>query len=358
MTNQQTEGRPGALHHVAEGAMFEEASAKGTLAEGALAEGTLADGALVEGTLAEVAPVEEALASGPPPRRSVPAARGAPRPAGARAPNREGSRAAAVGAAAVHSPEGHRPGAGRVVLVHGFTQTLASWGPVGERLARRREVVRVDLPGHGGSGGVRAGFPEAAGLVGAVGGPAAYVGYSLGGRVCLRLALDRPDLVRALVLIGASPGIADPAARAERRAADEALAGQVERDGVAAFLDRWLARPLFATLPAAAAGRAERLANTAAGLAYALRELGTGTQEPLWDRLAGLRPPTLLVAGALDPKFAALAEQMAAAIGPAARVALVPGAGHAAHMERPGEVATLVEAFLGSRLPGRPRPTR
>jgi 2-succinyl-6-hydroxy-2,4-cyclohexadiene-1-carboxylate synthase len=232
------------------------------------------------------------------------------------------------------------------VLVHGFTQTLASWEPVGERLARRTEVIRVDLPGHGGSAGVRVGFAEAAGLVGATGGPAAYVGYSLGGRLCLRLALDRPDLVRALVLIGASPGIAGAAERAERRAADEALAERVEREGVAAFLDRWLAGPLFATLPAAAAGRAERLANPAAGLAYALRELGTGAQEPLWDRLPGLRPPTLLAAGALDAKFAALAERMAAAIGPAARVALVPGAGHAAHLERPAEVAALVEAFL------------
>ena len=316
MTNQRAEEHPGALHHVVEGA------------------------------------------SGSPPGGSVPAARGAPRPAGARAPNREGSRAEEVGAAAVHSPSGHRPGAGRVVLAHGFTQTAASWGPVGQRLARRWQVVRVDLPGHGGSGGVRVGFTEAAGLLGATGGPAAYVGYSLGGRVCLRLALDRPDLVRALVLVGASPGIADAVARAERRAADEALAEQVERDGVAAFLDRWLAGPLFTSLPAAAAGRAERLANTAAGLAYALRALGTAAQEPLWDRLAGLRPPTLLVAGALDPRFAALAEQMAAAIGPAARVALVPGAGHAAHLERPAEVATLVEAFLVRQLARRPRPTR
>ena len=189
-------------------------------------------------------------------------------------------------------PPGHNPldpRRERVVLVHGFTQTLASWEAVGERLAGRFEVVRVDLPGHGGSGGVRVGFEEAAGLVGEAGGVGAYVGYSLGGRLCLRLALDRPDLVPALVLIGASPGIGDPGGRAERREADEALARRVERDGVAAFLDGWLAGPLFASLPEAAAGREERLANTAEGLAYALRRLGTGAQEPLWDRLGGLR---------------------------------------------------------------------
>jgi 2-succinyl-6-hydroxy-2,4-cyclohexadiene-1-carboxylate synthase len=248
---------------------------------------------------------------------------------------------------AVHSPS--RPRRDRVVLAHGFTQTLATWGPVGQRLAERWEVVRVDLPGHGGSGDIRVGFEEAAGLVGKAGGVAAYVGYSLGGRLCLRLALDRPDLVPALVLIGGSPGIADPGGRAERRAADEALARRIERDGVEAFLDAWLAGPLFATLPVEAAGREERLANTAEGLAYALRRLGTGAQEPLWDRLGELRPPVLLVAGELDAKFAGIAREMAAAIGPAARVALVPGAGHAAHLERPAETAALVEEFLAHR---------
>jgi 2-succinyl-6-hydroxy-2,4-cyclohexadiene-1-carboxylate synthase len=172
------------------------------------------------------------------------------------------------------------------------------------------------------------------------------VGYSLGGRVCLRLALDRPDLVGALVLVGASPGIADAGERAERRAADQALAGELERDGVAAFLDRWLAGPLFATLPAERAGRAERLGNGATGLGAALRLLGVGAQEPLWARLPELAAPVLLVAGELDGKFAGLAGRMAAAVGPNARVALVPGAGHAAHLEQPERFGDLVERFL------------
>src|SRR5829696_5557623 len=85
--------------------------------------------------------------------------------------------------AAVHSPAG--PSRDRVVLVHGFTQTLAAWGPVAERLGRW-EVVRVDLPGHGRSAGVRVGFEEAAGLVGAAGGGGAFMGYLVGGRGWLR----------------------------------------------------------------------------------------------------------------------------------------------------------------------------
>src|SRR6266511_1580140 len=201
-------------------------------------------------------------------------------------------------------------GAGeRVVLVHGFTQTLAAMEPLATRLRDRHELVRVDLPGHGGSTPPLVGFAKAAALLGEAGGAAAYLGYSLGGRLCLRLALDRPELVRALVLIGASPGLDDP----------------VER-----------------------AGRAGRLANTTQGLAASLRLHGTGAQEPLWDRLATLRPPTLLITGARDQKFAGIAERMAKAIGPSATLALVPDAGHAAHLERPDEVAALVDAFLAT----------
>jgi 2-succinyl-6-hydroxy-2,4-cyclohexadiene-1-carboxylate synthase len=240
-------------------------------------------------------------------------------------------------------------GAGeRVVLVHGFTQTLAAMGPLARSLRACHEVVRVDLPGHGGSAAIGVGFAEAAALLGRAGGPAAYLGYSLGGRLCLRLALDRPDLVRALVLVGASPGLDDPAERAARRASDDALAAELEQIGLERFLDRWLAQPLFATLPPERAGRADRLANTTQGLATSLRLHGTAAQEPLWDRLAGLRPPALLLAGAGDAKFAALAERMAATIGSSARVARIPGAGHAAHLERPDEVAVLVRDFLAA----------
>jgi 2-succinyl-6-hydroxy-2,4-cyclohexadiene-1-carboxylate synthase len=234
----------------------------------------------------------------------------------------------------------------RIVLVHGFTQTAASWAPIADRLPGH-EVVAVDAPGHGGSPPPEGGMGETAAALGATGGRAVYAGYSMGGRICLRLAADRPDLVERLVLIGASPGLATPAERAARVAADEALAARLERDGVAAFLDDWLAQPLFASLPAGAAGRAERLANRPEGLAAALRRLGTGAQEPLHDRLAGLGMPVLLIAGALDTKFAGLAGRMAAAIGPGARVELVEGAGHAVHLERPDTVAALIREFAG-----------
>lgn len=234
----------------------------------------------------------------------------------------------------------------RVVLVHGFTQTLRSWDRVVAPLAGAFEVVRADLPGHGGSASVELAFEETAASIGDAGGTATYVGYSMGGRLCLRLAVDRPDLVRSLVLVGASPGMADDSERAARRAADEALAAEIERAGTAAFLERWLAQPLFATLDPQPEDIDARLTNASSGLATALRRLGTGGQEPLWGRLRELEMPVLAVAGAQDFRYTDIAEQMVAGIGANARAAVVPGAGHAAHLERPAEFSRLLARFL------------
>lgn len=238
---------------------------------------------------------------------------------------------------------GHGP---RLVLLHGFTQTRRSWDAIAPRFAAHHEVVTVDAPGHGGSGAVVADLWQSARLVGDRAGEADYVGYSMGGRVALHLALARPDLVRRLVLVGATAGIDDEADRAARRAADEALAASIERDGVDAFLERWLANPLFATLPRDAAAVETRRQNTAPGLASSLRHAGTGTQESLWERLPTLTMPVLLVVGGLDEKFGALAERMGAAWGGRAEIASIEGAGHACHLEQPDEFVDVVERFL------------
>jgi 2-succinyl-6-hydroxy-2,4-cyclohexadiene-1-carboxylate synthase len=149
-----------------------------------------------------------------------------------------------------------------------------------------------------------------------------------------------------MVLIGATAGIEDPAARRARVQRDEDLADGIERDGVASFVDRWLAQPLFAGLPGPARFVEERRTNTAAGLAASLRLAGTGAQEPLWDKLDTIDAPTLVTAGADDAKFAAEARRLATGIGPNAELALIPGAGHSAHLERPGAWLAAVRPWL------------
>ena len=242
-------------------------------------------------------------------------------------------------------------GPDRLVLVHGFTQTLRSWDGMTPTLADAFQVVRVDLPGHGGSSGVDLDFVETAAAIGDAGGRATYVGYSMGGRLCLRLAVDRPELVRALVLVGASPGLGDDGERAARRAADEALADEIERIGTAAFLDRWLAQPMFSTLTPDPVDLEARRGNSSDGLATALRQLGPAVQEPLWDRLRELEMPVLAVAGQEDPKYIGIAEDMADAIGVNAQVVTLAGAGHAAHLERPEGFCRLLAAFLALHPP-------
>jgi 2-succinyl-6-hydroxy-2,4-cyclohexadiene-1-carboxylate synthase len=235
----------------------------------------------------------------------------------------------------------------RIVLVHGFTQTGRSWAAVADRLAAAgHEVVTPDAPGHGDAADVRADLWHAADHVARQGGRAIYAGYSMGGRICFHVALSHPELVTGLVLLGATAGIDDEGARAARRAEDDERAAELERDGIAPFLERWLSTPLFATLSRDAALVDDRLRNTAAGLASSLRLAGTGTQEPLWDRLPALRMPVLCLAGALDERFTDVAHRMAAAIGPNASADTIAGAGHAAHLEAPGPFADRLLQFV------------
>ena len=234
------------------------------------------------------------------------------------------------------------------MLIHGFTQTGASWDPVLPHLVGSGVVAHApDLPD---SPDLWMAAAElSAWIVAHVGpDPVAIVGYSMGGRIALHLALAHPERVDRLILIGATGGLDTGDERDRRRSADAALADTIEAGGsggIDGFLDRWVAQPLFAGLPKTAADRAARSRDPAL-LAGWLRHLGTGTQEPLWDRLHTISVPVLCVAGAEDAKFVALARRLNQAIGPQAGVSLVADAGHACHLEQPGAFAALLRNFL------------
>jgi 2-succinyl-6-hydroxy-2,4-cyclohexadiene-1-carboxylate synthase len=232
-----------------------------------------------------------------------------------------------------------------LVLLHGFTNTGASWDQVVAALPERYRPLAPDLRGHGTASAVRP--VSLAGVIADLSAlatePFTLVGYSMGGRLALHVALALLARVRRLVLIGASPGLADPGERETRRAGDERLADEVERMTIAAFADRWAQTPVLAGQPPAvrAAVHADRLRNTPAGLAAALRGLGTGALPSLWQRLGEVEAPVDLVAGERDAKFQGIAAQMAAGL-PRARVVVVPGAGHAVHLEAPAAVAEVI----------------
>jgi 2-succinyl-6-hydroxy-2,4-cyclohexadiene-1-carboxylate synthase len=250
-------------------------------------------------------------------------------------------------------------GEGRpLLLLHGFTGAASSWAEHLDVLSEDHRVLAVDLPGHGRTPATaRAAMTVEAtadGLtvllrdLGAV--PADVLGYSLGARIALRLVVDHPATVGRLVLESPSAGIADPAERAARRAADEALAARIERDGVAGFVTTWERSPVFASHAALAPDvlarqREIRLAGDPHGLAASLRAAGQGAMKPLHDRLAAVGAPTLVIAGALDEVGRPRAELVAAGI-PGARLAVLDGVGHTPHLEAPDAFRRLVTAFL------------
>jgi len=258
-----------------------------------------------------------------------------------------------------------------LVLLHGFSLTGASWDGVRAELwVGERPVLAPDQRGHGAAADLRPillpamaadamAAPAAAGVapplagtpggpgVGASAGSMALAGYSMGGRAALLGAVASPGRVSHLALISTTAGIEDDAARAERAAADAALADELEALSIEQVADRWGGHPLFAdqSPQVAALARADRLRNTPAGLAASLRGAGTGRMGSLWGALGGLTMPSLVLVGERDEKFRAIGERLAAAL-PDAELVVVPGAGHQLPLEAPAAVARALESLL------------
>jgi 2-succinyl-6-hydroxy-2,4-cyclohexadiene-1-carboxylate synthase len=248
------------------------------------------------------------------------------------------------------------PAAPAVLLLHGFMGSARDWTPVVDVLARTRRCLAVDLPGHGATGAPqdeRLWAPGAcvaalADILAAAGG-GSVVGYSLGGRLALQLAIEHPGAVERAVLVSASPGIADEPGRSARRCGDEQLARDLETQGLAPFLERWYRLPLFAALREQARFPEvleRRRDNDPHLLARSLRAMGTGVQRSLWGDLPGLRTPLLLLAGERDVKFAALALETVA-LCPRGEAVVLRGRGHALVEEAPVAVTDEIAAFLG-----------
>jgi len=228
-----------------------------------------------------------------------------------------------------------------LVLLHGFTNSGASWEPVISGLGERYRAIAPDIRGHASASGT-----EPVTLSAVIDDLAAIpdlefslAGYSQGGRIALHVALALPRRVRRLLLIGASPGLADEAERTARRLADERLAEQIESLPIEDFARQWAETAILRDIDCdiAAVSHADRLGSTPAGLAAALRGLGTGTLPSVWERMHELQMPVTLIAGERDTKFTALAHEMARLI-PHATVTIVPRAGHAVHLERPDAI--------------------
>jgi len=191
----------------------------------------------------------------------------------------------------------------RTIALHGFTGEGADFAELRTHLPATTELVAPDLPGHGARRGLRQAEDYALGLITAE-------------------------------------------ERAERQLADAALATFLRTQGLAAFYKYWHHQPMLRTFfqgdsPARDVLVARRAANAPEALALSLETVGTGSLPSLWDRLGELRGAVDLVTGEADPKFTELARRMGEKI-PRARLSVVEGAGHAVHLEKSGDLATLM----------------
>ena len=247
-----------------------------------------------------------------------------------------------------------------VIFLHGFMGSSEDWAEAAKSLEGRAFAVAVDLPGHGASVGLP---PEVYTVEGAARAiveamddlrveEAVLAGYSMGGRLALYLALRYPQRFTKLLLESASPGLRDERERAARRDADEEKALRLESGDFETFLREWYRQPLFRSL-----ARDEKLLrstmetrrrNDPAELARSLRGTGTGAQPSLWGELAGLRIPTLAVAGEMDDKFVEISRRMSS-ITPEVRSVVVPGVGHNVRAEAPGTYSALLQNFLDAK---------
>jgi 2-succinyl-6-hydroxy-2,4-cyclohexadiene-1-carboxylate synthase len=203
----------------------------------------------------------------------------------------------------------------------------------------------LDAPGHGANIDGSRTLPQCADDIAAAMQPGILIGYSMGARMALHVALQHPKMVSQLVLISGTPGLVTEEERTARRKSDNELADRIEEIGTASFIDEWLALPIFSGLTMDTNQKDDRLRNTAKGLADSLRFAGTGTQESLWPHLRQLSIPTHLIVGETDVKFTSIAEEMKPLIS-TSEMTVVANVGHTVHLENPTATGQLLDSVI------------
>lgn len=239
-----------------------------------------------------------------------------------------------------------------LLILHGLLGSARNWGAVVKALGERRRVLALDLPNHGASPWTEVmDYPfmarEVAKVVETLGGSAAVMGHSMGGKAAMTLALTRPELVERLVVVDIAPvGYthtfapyvkamrAVPLGEATSRGAVEAhLAAHIPDRGVRAFL--------MQNLEGGAAGYRWR-----PNLAVLQAHMDDILAFPRFADEARYDGPTLFVAGETSDYIRPAHEDVIAQLFPAAHMVEVPGAGHWVHADNPAGFMAALAGFL------------
>ena len=250
-----------------------------------------------------------------------------------------------------------------IILLHGFTGDCSTWNQLVNVLVDSFQVISIDLTGHGMTDSpadisryeMKSVAHDVITILDKIGIEQTHVlGYSMGGRLALSMAVLYPERIKSLVLESASPGLKTLEERDKRIQQDELLAKRINEKGIKEFVDYWEQIPLFLSqknLPELShkAIRIQRLANNPLGLANSLKGMGTGKQPSWWKSLHRLEIPVLLLCGEQDEKFCQIALEMQDLI-PNAKLVTFKGVGHAIHVEDPVKFGTMIVEFLSNQV--------
>ncbi len=237
-----------------------------------------------------------------------------------------------------------------LLIVHGLYGSARNWGAVARRMSAGREVITVDMRNHGQSPWHDSNsYPDMAGdlaeVIGHIGAKVDVMGHSMGGKASMVLALNRPDLIRRLIVADIAPvayrhdqtqfakamQALDLQGVATRSAADRRFAELVPDPGIRAFL--------LQSLDLKAAPPRWRL-----NLDVLKAEMPKTVGFPeVSGRFKGL---ALFLSGAESDYVKPAYRERIKALFPAARFARIPGAGHWLHADKPRETEAAMQAFL------------
>ncbi len=239
------------------------------------------------------------------------------------------------------------------IVLHGFSGCGAAMAPIAEPLRAEARVFTPDLAGHGNnlpSGDHAYSIDAMAEAVASIQDRFHLVGYSMGARLALTIAVRWPQRVRSLTVIGASPGLAHEKQRRERAALDDRRARALVADPEG-FIDDWMRLPMFAGLTRLGESRwtrsrAQRLANNPVGMARALRCASPGRMRYLSpERLQRVTAPVSVVVGSDDATYVRIGADLTYQLR-CARLTIVPGVGHATHLEAPDAVLDAIRTVM------------
>lgn len=263
---------------------------------------------------------------------------------------------------------GERRDGNTILFLHGFLGTGDDWTPIMKALSGSAKCVSVDLPGHGRSiiqscdsvnpnGGQRLSVEVVAAVLSQLidqisNGKVTLVGYSMGARIALYMALRFSGKIDGAVIISGSPGLKDEMERRIRAAKDDSRAHSLISFGLGPFLENWYLGDLWKSFrehPSFEKIVASRMEHhDIHDLAKVLSDLSIGRQPPLWEDLKHCDIPLMFVVGEKDVKFKNVSRDIGYEMGQTTnhKVVEVPNCGHAVHLENPLAIVRLVRQFL------------